>query len=80
MAELSSVNCTLYCYPFSLYSIMVRYLIQLAKKSGEPHDTTSSALRIRERALDLDHDENIAEWYILNVNRKGQVRIFSLAV
>ncbi|KAK8091714.1 hypothetical protein PG997_002075 [Apiospora hydei] len=52
---------------------MVRYLIQLAKTSSEPHDATSSELRIREQILDLDHDENIAEWYLLNVNRKGQV-------
>ncbi|KAK8076268.1 hypothetical protein PG994_003540 [Apiospora phragmitis] len=73
MDEMSSVNCTLYCYPFSLYSIMVTHLIQLAKKSGEPHDATSPALHIRERVIDLDHDENIAEWYLLNVNRKGQV-------
>ncbi|KAK7960708.1 hypothetical protein PG996_011350 [Apiospora saccharicola] len=73
MDERGSVNCTLYCYPFSLYSIMVRYLIQLAKRSGESHDETSSALHIREQALDLDHDENIAEWYLLNMNRKGQV-------
>ncbi|KAK8015848.1 Thioredoxin-like protein [Apiospora marii] len=47
MDEKGSVNCTLYCYPFSLYSIMVRYLIQLAKASGEAHDATSSALSIQ---------------------------------
>lgn len=80
MDERASVNCTLYCYPFSLYSIMVRYLIQLAKNSGVSHDATSSTLRIRERALDLDHDENIAEWYLLNINRKGQVCICSLPI
>ncbi|KAK8022572.1 hypothetical protein PG993_013339 [Apiospora rasikravindrae] len=73
MEETSNVNCTLYCYPFSLYSIMVRYLIHLAKTYSEPHDATSPELRIREQILDLDHDENIAEWYLLNVNRKGQV-------
>ena len=74
MDDIISVYCTLYCYPFSLYSIMVKYLIRLIERSAKSHDGASRALKIRERLLDLQHDENIAEWYILDVNRKGQVR------
>ncbi|KAK6852144.1 thioredoxin-like protein [Apiospora arundinis] len=73
MENTNPVKCTLYCFPFSLYSIMVRYLIQLAKRSADSRDIASSALNMHEQILDLHHDENIDEWYLLTVNRKGQV-------
>lgn len=63
MNDNSSVKCTLYCFPFSLYSIMVRYLIQLANRPADSHDAASQKLSIHERILDLQHDENIDEWY-----------------
>ena len=53
---------------------MVRYLIQLARKPADSHDPASSKLNIHERIMDLQHDANIDELYLLTVNRKGQVR------
>jgi hypothetical protein len=58
---------TLYHFPFSLFSIMVRYAIALGQASHE------AGLRIEEKIVDLHRDENLSEWYLTEINPKGQV-------
>ena len=62
---------TLYYYPFSLYSLYVRYAIALR---GEP-STPSAAMDIEERLLDLGEEQQLEEDYLLKINPSGKVRI-----
>jgi hypothetical protein len=68
-----SLHCTLYYFPFSLYSIMARLTLALGVKSGEPTKPVTVQLRL----LNLHRDENLEEWFLLTMNPKGQVRITS---
>jgi hypothetical protein len=67
----SAIDCTLYYFPFSLYSIMVRFTAALGAKSGE----ATTPIHVEHQLVNLHRDENIAESYLLSINPKGQVRI-----
>jgi glutathione S-transferase len=58
---------TLYCFPFSAYSIIVRYAFALR---GEPKE---QSIEIEEHLINLHKDEEVTEWYLTKVNSKGQV-------
>ncbi|KPM34294.1 hypothetical protein AK830_g12280 [Neonectria ditissima] len=69
MVDMSNAEYTLYSWPFSLYSMMVRHTIQLGP-------TTRNATPPRKISLGfVKHhmDENLEEDYLLRVNPKGQV-------
>ena len=61
---------TLYYYPFSLYSLYVRYAIVLR---GEPR-TPGTVMTIEERLVDLQEEQQLEEDYLLKINPLGQVR------
>ena len=61
---------TLYYYPFSLYSLYVRYAIVLR---GEPR-TPGSVMTIEERLVDLQEEQQLEGDYLLKINPLGQVR------
>ncbi|KAI0129753.1 hypothetical protein BJ170DRAFT_617442 [Xylariales sp. AK1849] len=65
--ETKPLECTMYIFPFSLYSIMARFTAVLGAMTGE------STKIIKNRLVNLHGDENIEEWYLLSVNPKGQV-------
>jgi hypothetical protein len=60
---------TLHYYPFSLYSIIVRFAIELGRASN-PETSPNVALRL----INLKEGENLSEAY-LALNAKGQVCI-----
>lgn len=59
---------TLHYYPFSLYSIIVRFAIELGRSSN-PETSPNVALRL----VNLKEGENLTEDF-LALNAKGQVR------
>ena len=61
---------TLYHFPWSLFSLTVRYTIALR---GEP-TSLAGEMKIVEKVVNLQRDENLAEGYLLGINPKGQVR------
>jgi hypothetical protein len=63
---------TLYHNPFSICSIMMRYLIAVR---GEPVDAASSMGVIKENMIDIFNEEQLREDYLLHVNPRGQVNI-----
>jgi hypothetical protein len=60
---------TLYYFPFSLFSIMVRYAIALGAESGDKE------MVIDQKIVNLHKDEHLSEWYLTEINAKGQVRL-----
>ncbi|KUI63601.1 hypothetical protein VM1G_10280 [Cytospora mali] len=61
---------TLYVFPFSLYSIMVRFTISLG---SHYHRGPGGLPNITHKLVNLHRDENLEEWYLTTVNPKGQV-------
>lgn len=61
-------ECTLYWFPFSLYSIMVRLNIAF----GSFHDSAGMPI-ISQIMTDMHRREHVSEVY-LTINPKGQVR------
>lgn len=59
---------TLYYFPFSLYSIMVRFGFEIAA-SLDPQTSPKYQLKL----LNLHEDEEVSEVYLTEVNSKGQV-------
>jgi glutathione S-transferase len=57
---------TLYHFPFSLFSIIVRYAIALGGDASED-------VHIEQTIIDLHRDENLSEFYLTKINPKGQV-------
>lgn len=64
------LRCTLYIFPFSLYSIMARFTAAL----GASTVPGTRAIIIEPRLVNLHRNESIAERYLLELNPKGQVR------
>lgn len=64
-----TIKCTLYIFPFSLYSIMARFTAALGAKSGE----ATKPISVEHRLVNVHQNENVAEWYLLSINPKGQV-------
>jgi glutathione S-transferase len=62
-------TCTLYHFPFSLFSIMVRYAIALRGESD------GQEVEVEERVVNLNKNEHLSEWYLTEINPKGQVRL-----
>lgn len=63
-------GCIMYIFPFSLYSIMARFTATLGasiSKSGQP-------IAVDYKLVNLHRGENIKEWYLFGLNRKGQAR------
>jgi hypothetical protein len=65
---------TLYHHPYSICSIMVRYTLALR---GSPKDP-SSQINVTEKVVDIFHEAQLEEDFLLNINAKGQVRTFPL--
>lgn len=63
----AGLMCTLHYYPFSLYSIIARFAIELGR-SMNPETSPNVVLRL----VNLQEHENLTEEY-LKVNAKGQV-------
>lgn len=59
----------LYHNTYSICSIMMRYLMRIR---GEPVDEASRML-VEEKLIDIFNEEQLAEDYLLKVNRNGQV-------
>lgn len=66
---------TLYIFPFSLYSIMVRFTIALGRtyQRGTP---PKAPPKVSLKLLDLHRDENLTEEF-LQINPKGQVPVLT---
>ena len=62
-------NHTLYHFPYSICSIMVRYTFALR---GQPKDTDSE-IRIQEKPVDLWRGEQLTEHYLCDINTAGEV-------
>lgn len=65
---------TLLIFPFSLYSIMARYAIELGK---EYHQGPNGVPNITHKLLDLHRDENLDEWFLTEINPSGQVPVMT---
>ena len=68
MASSEDARYVLYVFPFSLYSIMVRFTIAL----GRDYHKAIKAPVIENRLVNLHEDEELTEWF-LKINPKGQV-------
>lgn len=68
MASQNDPHYVLYVFPFSLYSIMVRFTLALGNTYYKP----SRGLVVENRLVNLHEDEEMTEWY-LKINPKGQV-------
>jgi len=64
-----SMAFTLYHYPFSICSIMVRYTLALR---GEAKDK-ESGIDVTERVVDITQGDQLSEDFLCNINGKGQV-------
>ena len=60
----------LYVFPFSLYSLMVRFTVSLGTAAA-PGDASHPI--IERRLVNLHRDDNVAEWYLTRISSKGQV-------
>lgn len=65
---------TLLIFPFSLYSIMARFAIELGK---EYHQGPNGVPNIIHKLLDLHRDENLEEWFLTEINPSGQVPVMT---
>lgn len=65
---------TLLIFPFSLYSIMARFAIELGK---EYHQGPNGVPNISHRLIDLHRDENLEEWFLTEINPTGQVPVMT---
>ena len=60
--------CTLYYFPFSLYSMMAKFGFVLGEELNP-----GTAPRMEIRFVDRHKAENLLEDYLINVNPKGSV-------
>lgn len=60
---------TLYYHPFSVRSAMVRYTIALRGHVG----AGAVPIIVKEREVDIFEMEQLEEWFMFEVNPKGQV-------
>lgn len=65
---------TLLIFPFSLYSIMARFAIELGK---EYHQGPNGVPNITHKLLNLHRDENLEEWFLTGINPRGQVPVMT---
>ncbi len=63
MAGSQESDYVLYVFPFSLYSIMVRFTASL----GAASVTDGSGVAIENKLVNLHRNENISEWYLRTV-------------
>ncbi|OAA74051.1 Thioredoxin-like protein [Cordyceps fumosorosea ARSEF 2679] len=66
---------TLHYFTFSLYSLMVRFALQLGRKLN-----TETAPHVRLEFVNLQAQENLGEEYLTTVNSKGQVPCLTSAL
>jgi hypothetical protein len=59
---------TLHYFPFSLYSLMVRFALVIGKRLNP-----ENAPNVEIKLVNLHQDENFSEPYLTLVNSKGQV-------
>lgn len=64
-----SADYTLHYFPFSLYSLMVRFSLGLGRQLN-----SESAPRVQLKFVNLQTCENLTEEYLTTVNSRGQVR------
>ena len=60
---------TLYHFPSSICSIMVRYTLAVR---GPPRDE-ESAMAVAEKIINITRDEQLTEEFLCDINPKGQV-------
>ncbi|KAH8820179.1 hypothetical protein F5884DRAFT_893113 [Xylogone sp. PMI_703] len=72
----NGVPYTLYYNPFSICSLMMRWLVVIR---GEPKDE-ESRMDISIREIDIFHEEQFSEWYLCDVNPNGQVPVLGSEV
>lgn len=65
---------TLLIFPFSLYSIMARFSIELGK---EYHQGPNGVPNITHKLINLHRDENLEEWFLTEINASGQVPVMT---
>jgi hypothetical protein len=65
---------TLLIFPFSLYSIMARFAIELGKQY---HQGPNGVPNIVHKLLNLHRDENLSEWFLTEINPNGQVPVMT---
>jgi hypothetical protein len=65
---------TLLIFPFSLYSIMARFAIELGKQY---HQGPKGVPNIVHKLLNLHQDENLSEWFLTEINPNGQVPVMT---
>lgn len=65
---------TLLVFPFSLYSIMARFAIELGK---EYHQGPNGLPKIILKLINLHRDENLSEWFLTEINPIGQVPVLT---
>lgn len=65
---------TLLIFPFSLYSIMARFAIELGK---EYHQGPNGVPNIAHKLINLHLDENLEEWFLTEINASGQVPVMT---
>ena len=65
---------TLLTFPFSLYSIMARFAIELGK---EYHQGSNGVPNIIHKLINLHRDENLEEWFLTEINPSGQVPVMT---
>ena len=70
MADAEDASYVLYVFPFSLYSLMVRFTVSLGTAAA-PGDASHPI--IERRLVNLHRDDNVAEWYLTRISSKGQV-------
>lgn len=61
---------TLHYFPFSLYSLMVRFGFVLGESLN-----SETAPNVEIRHVNLQKEENLSESYLTEISPKGQVRI-----
>jgi hypothetical protein len=64
---------TLHYFPFSLYSLMVRFALVIGRRLNP-----ETAPNIEIKLVNLHREENFSEEYLTLVNSKGQVSPFRL--
>lgn len=62
---------TLHYFPFSLYSLMVRFALVVGRRLNP-----ETAPKVEIKLVNLHREENFSEQYLTLVNSKGQVSLF----
>lgn len=68
MANEADVFYTLHYFPFSLYSLMIRFGLSLGQQVNP-----KTAPKIEIKLVNLHREEHLSETFLTSINPKGQV-------